>query len=155
MAKADFITSIFLILLSLFIMIYVLLEFPRFPEWGGLYSNPGFTPFLLGLTLNLMSIYLFIRSLKRGGHQIYFSRNNIKLFLNSIYVRRFFICFSLFLIYYFLFGYISFIFLTFVYLFFSILIFKGAKWWTDFIISGFTSIVIYYVFTRVFLIPLP
>ena len=67
MAKADFITSILLILASLFIMIYTLFGFPRYPEWGPLYANPGFTPFFLGLALFLMSIYLLARSLKDQG----------------------------------------------------------------------------------------
>ena len=70
MAKADFITSLGLMAGSLFMMLYPVFKFPRFGEWGGLYSNPGFVPFLLGLTLFGMSLYLLFRSLKRGGHQI-------------------------------------------------------------------------------------
>lgn len=155
MAKADFITSLFLIFLSLFIMIYVLLVFPRFPEWGGLYSNPGFTPFLLGVTLLLMNIYLLIRSLKRQGHQIRVSRKGLKLFLKSEKVHRFFICLGLFVIYYLLLGRISFILNTALYLLLSILIFQGARWWVGFIISGSVSLVVYLIFSRVFLVPLP
>jgi putative tricarboxylic transport membrane protein len=155
MAKADFITSLFLIFLSLFIMIYVLLVFPRFPEWGGLYSNPGFTPFLLGVTLFLMNVYLLIRSLKKQGYQVRVSREGLELFLTSDKVHRFLICFGLFVLYYLLLGRIPFVLNTALYLLLSILIFKGARWWAGFIISGSVSLVVYLIFSRVFLIPLP
>jgi len=155
MAKADFITSILLILISFFIMIYVLFAFPRFPEWGGLYSNPGFTPFLFGFTFLLMNIYLLIRSLKRQGNQIRISREDLELFLNSKKVHRFFICLGLFVFYYLLLGRIPFILDTALYLLLSILIFKGSRWWVGFIISGSISFVVYLIFSRVFLIPLP
>ena len=88
MAKADFITSILLIFASLFIMIYTLFGFPRFPEWGPLYANPGFTPFFLGLALFLMSIYLLARSLKDQGQQVRTTMEAVKLFFAS---RRWFV----------------------------------------------------------------
>lgn len=155
MAKADFVTSILLILLSLFIMTYVLFAFPRFPEWGGLYSNPGFTPFLLGVTLLLMNLYLLRRSLKRQGHQIRVSREDLKAFLSSDKVHRFFICLGLFALYFLLLGRIPFVLDTFLYLFLSILIFRGAGWWAGFIVSTAVSFVVYLIFSRVFLVPLP
>ena len=66
MAKADFITSVVMIAAGL-IVLGVTLYFPRFAEWGGIYSNPGFTPFLMVLALVGMYLYLLVRSLKRGG----------------------------------------------------------------------------------------
>jgi hypothetical protein len=155
MAKADFITSILLILMSLFIMFYTLFGFPRYPEWGGLYSNPGFVPFLLAFALLLMNIYLLVRSLKRQGHFIRVSRNGLELFLNSEKVHRFFICLGLFVLYYLLLGRIPFILNTALYLLLSILIFQGARWWVGFIVSGSVSFLVYLIFSRVFLIPLP
>ena len=70
MAKADFITSIVMIFAGIVILGVGTLYFPRFSEWGGIYSNPGFTPFLMVLALVGMYLYLLVRSLKRGGNQI-------------------------------------------------------------------------------------
>jgi putative tricarboxylic transport membrane protein len=155
MAKADFITSIFLIFFSLLIMTYTLFRFPRFPEWGGIYSNPGFVPFLLGLTLFSMSSYLLIRSLKRQGYPIRISREGLRLFFRSQVVIRFFICFGLFALYYTLLGRIPFIINTALYLFSSIMIFGRGKWYIALMISVATSIAVYLIFIRIFLIPLP
>jgi len=155
LAKADFITSIFLILFSLLIMIYTVFKFPRFPEWGGIYSNPGFVPFLLGLTLFLMSSYLLIRSLRRQGHLVRISREGLGLFFRSTVVVRIFICFGLFILYYLLLGRIPFMINTALYLFLSIIIFGQGKWYIALIISAATSLAVYLIFIRVFLVPLP
>ena len=155
MAKADFITSLFLIFLSLFIMIYVLLRFPRFPEWGGLYSNPGFTPFLLGLTLLLMSLYLLIRSLKNQGQHIRTTMEAVNRFFRLQKVVRFLICLGLFVFYYALLGRIPFIIDTALYLFLSFLIFGRGRWFVALMIAVAGSLAIYLAFSRVFLVPLP
>jgi hypothetical protein len=155
MAKADFITSVFLILFSLLIMTYTLFRFPRYPEWGGIYSNPGFVPFLLGLTLFSMSSYLLIRSLKRQGYLIRISREGLGHFFHSPIVIRFFICFGFFILYYTLLGRIPFIINTAIYLFLSIITFGRGKWYIAFIISVATSIAVYLIFIRIFLVPLP
>ena len=155
MAKADFVTSAFLIFFSLLIMTYTLFRFPRFPEWGGIYSNPGFVPFLLGLTLFAMSTYLLIRSLRRGGYRIRISREGLSLFFRSQVVIRFFTCFGLFVLYYTLLGRIPFIINTALYLFSSIMIFGRGKWYIALIISVAASIAVYLIFIRIFLVPLP
>ncbi len=155
MAKADFITSILLILASLFIMLYVLFGFPRYPEWGPLYSNPGFTPFLLGLTLFLMSLYLLIRSLKNQGQQIRTTMEAVNRFLRLQKVVRFLICLGLFILYYALLGRIPFIIDTGLYLFLSFLIFGRGRWFVALIIAVAGSLTVYLAFSRVFLVPLP
>jgi putative tricarboxylic transport membrane protein len=155
MAKADFVTSIFLILFSLLIMIYTVFKFPRFPEWGGIYSNPGYVPFLLGLTLFSMSSYLLIRSLRRQGHLVRISREGLGLFFRSPVVIRLFICFGLFIFYYALLGRIPFLINTALYLFLSIMIFGRGKWYIALIISAGISLAVYLIFIRIFLVPLP
>lgn len=155
MAKADFVTSVFLILFSLLIMIYPLFKFPRFQEWGGIYSNPGFVPFLLGFTLFLMSGYLMIRSLKRQGHLVRISPEGLRRFFRSPVVIRLFICFGLFAVYYFLLGRISFILNTALYLFSSIMIFGRGKWYVALVISVAISFAVYLIFIKIFLVPLP
>ena len=154
MAKADFITAIVFIIGSLFILILTL-YFPRFPEWGPLYANPGFTPFLLVLALLLMSIYLLIRSVKNQGSRIQLTGEMVNLFFQSTKVRRFLICMGLFVFYYLLLGSIPFILDTSLYLFLSIMIFRRGKWYSALLISVATAIAVYLVFLRIFLVPLP
>jgi len=155
MARADFITSLLLISASLFIMIFTLFGFPRFPEWGPLYANPGFTPFLLGLVLFFMSIYLLARSLKDQGQQVRTTREAVKSFLREPKVVRFLICLALFALYYALLGRIPFVVLTALYLSLSFLIFGRGRWFIALLIAVASSLAISLVFSRIFLVPLP
>jgi hypothetical protein len=154
MAKADFITSIVMIAAG-GVVLAVTLSFPRFPEWGGIYSNPGFTPFLLVAALISMYIYLLVRSLKRGGNQIRVTGEMVGNFFRTALVKRYFICLGLFVLYYILLGRIPFIVDTSLYLFFSILIFGGGGWLKALAISVITSFAVYLIFLRIFLVPLP
>ena len=154
MAKADFVTAILLILSSLFIMVATLF-FPRYGEWGGIYSNPGFVPFLLAFTLILLSIYLLFRSLKKGGHKVRLIEEAILNPLRTDKAKRFLVCLFLFVGYYVLLGRIPFLLDTTLYLFLSILIFGKGKWMTALVISLASSFTVYLLFYRIFLVPLP
>jgi hypothetical protein len=154
MAKADFITSIVVILASL-CMLAVTLSFPRFPEWGGLYANPGFTPFLLLLTLIGMNLYILLRAIKRGGHEIRVTGGMIVAFFQVTIVRRYLVCLGLFVLYYVLLGRLPFILDTSLYLFLSILVFGGGRWLMALAVSAAASYAVYLIFVRVFLVPLP
>jgi hypothetical protein len=154
MAKADFITSIVMILAGL-VILAVTLYFPRFPEWGGIYSNPGFTPFLMVLALVGMYLYLLVRSLKRGGNQIRVTGEMVRKFFQSTMAKHYFLCLGLFVLYYILLGRIPFIVDTSLYLFLSILAFGGGGWLKALVISVATSFAIYLIFLRIFLVPLP
>jgi hypothetical protein len=154
MAKADFITSVVMIAAGL-IVLGVTLYFPRFAEWGGIYANPGFTPFLMVLALVGMYLYLLVRSLKRGGNKIRVTGEMVRKFFQSMVAKRYFICLGLFVLYYILLGRIPFILDTSLYLFLSILIFGGGRWLKALIISVATSFAIYLIFLRIFLVPLP
>jgi hypothetical protein len=154
MAKADFITSIAMICAGV-VILAVTLYFPRFAEWGGIYSNPGFTPFLLVLALIGMYLHLLIRSLKRGGNRIRVTGEMVGNFFQSRVAKRYFICLGLFVLYYILLGRIPFIVDTSLYLFLSILIFGGGGWLKALVISVATSFAVYLIFLRIFLVPLP
>lgn len=155
MAKADFATSICLMAGSLFMMFYPVFKFPRFKEWGGLYSNPGFVPFLLGATLFLMSLYVLVRSLKRQGHRIRLTREGLGHFLRSQILRRFVICFGLFILYYQLLGFLPFTLNTALYLFISMVIFGRGRWYFFLAVALAVSFAVYLIFLRIFLVPLP
>jgi hypothetical protein len=154
MAKADFITSIVMICAGLFILA-VTLHFPRFPEWGGIYSNPGFTPFLLVFALIGMYLYMLVRSLRRGGNRVRLTGEMVKKFFQSALVKRYFLCLGLFALYYLLLGRIPFLLDTTLYLFFTMLIFGGGRWLRALVISVATSFTVYLIFLRIFLVPLP
>ncbi len=154
MAKADFVTSIVMILAGL-VVLAVTLRFPRFAEWGGIYSNPGFTPFLLALSLIGMYFYILLRSLRRGGNQIRLTAGMVRKFFQSSVVKRYFLCLGLFVLYYLLLGRIPFMVDTSVYLFLTILIFGGGGWLKALAISVAASFAVYLIFLRLFLVPLP
>ncbi len=154
MAKADFVTAILLILGSLYIMIATLF-FPRFEEWGGIYTNPGFVPFLLAMTLMLMSLYLLIRSIRGQGHKIRLWQEAVIQPIRTDRAHRFLICLGLFVAYYLLLGLIPFWFDTILYLFVSILIFGKGRWIPALLVAIAASSTIYFLFFRVFLVPLP
>ncbi|PMQ00850.1 MAG: hypothetical protein CBR30_09010 [Dictyoglomus sp. NZ13-RE01] len=60
MRKADFLTGIFLIILSIFFIVEAF-KMPVDPAYG-IYAFPGITPIFLASILLILSIYLVIRS---------------------------------------------------------------------------------------------
>ncbi len=73
MPKADFLTGVFLILFSL----YVVFESWRMPRLEHLkvhpLSVPGIVPGFLGLVIFIFGLILLIRSIRKGGHRLKFS----------------------------------------------------------------------------------
>ncbi len=70
MAKADFVTSILVMLLGLGAFV-TSLRMPRFENLNvDPYTVPGIVPGILGVILLGLGVVLFLRSLKRGGWQI-------------------------------------------------------------------------------------
>jgi len=60
MPKADFAMGLILMACSLVIVVESL-KIPRFEkDWGGFYAAPGFVPLILGITLFVMSLALFV-----------------------------------------------------------------------------------------------
>ena len=78
MKKADYLTGLALILLS----IYVLVESWRMPRMENLHVNPfsvpGIVPAFLAVVLLLFGLILVVRSVKAGGHHIGLSREGIR-----------------------------------------------------------------------------
>ncbi|MHA1566910.1 MAG: hypothetical protein ACTSX7_16490, partial [Alphaproteobacteria bacterium] len=70
MAKADFVTSILVILLGLGAFV-TSLRMPRYEHLNvDPYTVPGIVPGILGILLLVLGVVLFARSLKRGGWRI-------------------------------------------------------------------------------------
>jgi len=70
MPRADFLTSIFLIVLGIGI-IWATVAMPRFEDQGGsFYDSPGIVPGIIGVLVTALSIYLLVRSIRRRGWQL-------------------------------------------------------------------------------------
>ena len=70
MPKADFVTSILLMIFSLSIFI-ISIRMPRMQELGANpYSAPGIVPGFLGVIIFFLSVTLFIKSVLKNGHKI-------------------------------------------------------------------------------------
>ncbi len=153
LVKADFVVSLFLITFSIFIIVQSLLM-PKYEAWG-FYAMPAMTPFIFGFLLLFLSLILLGRSLKGGGHRIRITRIQIADALRSSEVKRFSTFLGAIVVYFLLLGNLNFVIVTAAFLFSMMLFFKGAKWWVCLIISVLTAFIVWYVFNRIFLVPLP
>ena len=84
MPKADFAMSLILMACSLLIVVESL-KIPRFEkDWGGFYAAPGFVPLILGITLFVMSLALFVRAITMKGYKIVPKRETLRDFVRSV-----------------------------------------------------------------------
>ncbi len=155
MPKADFVMGLILMACSLLIVVESL-KIPRFEkDWGGFYAAPGFVPLILGITLFVMSLALFVRALKMRGYRIIPSKGTIAGFVRSKPVHRW--CLAMFYAFgfFFLLGHIYFYLAAFLVLFAYMATFGEQKRFISLIISLVAAALIYLVFTKIFLVPLP
>jgi len=155
MPKADFVMGLILMACSLLIVVESL-KIPRFEkDWGGFYAAPGFVPLILGISLFVMSLALFVRALRMRGHRIIPSKGTIADFVRSKPVHRW--CLAMFYAFgfFFLLGHIYFYLAAFLVLFAYMATFGEQKRSISLIISLIASALIFLVFTKIFLVPLP
>ena len=70
MPKADFLASIPLIAFGVWIVVHAF-HMPRFEEFGANpFSVPGIVPGILGSIIAVLSLLVFIRSIRRKGYQL-------------------------------------------------------------------------------------
>ncbi len=83
MPKADFITSILLIIFSLAIVI-ISIRMPRMEELGANpYSAPGIVPGFLGIIIFMLSLTLCIKSFLKNGYKIDLHKKTIRAFFQD------------------------------------------------------------------------
>jgi uncharacterized membrane protein len=88
MPKADFVTSIVLLLFALAILI-MSIQMPRYEGLGvNPYSVPGIVPGLLGVILLILSLVLLIRSIVRKGYQLGLSSEIVKQYFTDPSTRN-------------------------------------------------------------------
>ncbi|CAB1078101.1 hypothetical protein D1AOALGA4SA_5866 [Olavius algarvensis Delta 1 endosymbiont] len=155
MPKADFIMGLILMAVSLLIVVESL-RIPSFEkDWGGYYAAPGFVPLILGITLFVMSLVLFVRAVKKQGYKVIPGRKALKNFVRSGRVHRWCLAMIYAFGFFFLLGQIYFYLAAFLVLFAYMATFGEQKLYVSLIISVVASAMIYLVFTRIFLVPLP
>ena len=155
MPKADFIMGLVLMACSIWIVVESL-KIPRFEkDWGGFYAAPGFVPLILGITLFVMSLALFVRSIKQQGYRIIPDREMLGNFVRSKPVHRWCLAMIYAFGFFFLLGHIYFYLAAFLVLFAYMATFGEQKRSVSLLISLVASAMIYLVFTKIFLVPLP
>ena len=155
MPKADFIMGLILMAFGL-LAVFESLKIPTFKkDWGGFYAAPGFVPLILGITIFGMSLALFIRAIRRQGYKIIPGREGIHRFGRSKPVHRWCLAMAYAFGFFFVLGHVYFYLAAFLVLFAFMITFSEQKLWQVLIISLAASGLIYVVFTKIFLVPLP
>ncbi len=155
MPKADFVMGLILMTFSLVVVVESL-KIPRFEkDWGGFYAAPGFVPLILGITLFLMSLALFVRAIKFKGYRIIPAKETLKDFVRAKPVHRWCLAMVYAFSFFFLLGHLYFYLVAFLVLFAFMATFGAHSRLTSLIISLVASGMIYLVFTKIFLVPLP
>ena len=89
MPRADFVTSIILIVFGLAVFI-LSVQMPTFEEHGvNPYSVPGVVPGFLGAVIAFLGVVLFIRSILREGHRLGITGQTVKAFFTAESTKRF------------------------------------------------------------------
>ena len=155
MPKADFIMGLILMAFGL-LAVFESAKLPTFKkDWGGFYAAPGFVPLILGITIFGMSLALFIRAILQQGYKIIPDREDIRNFVQSKPVHRWCLAMVYTFGFFFLLGHIYFYLAAFLVLFAFMFTFSEQKRWHVLVISLVASGMVYLVFTRIFLVPLP
>ncbi|HER23548.1 MAG TPA: hypothetical protein ENO17_00560 [Candidatus Atribacteria bacterium] len=124
MDKADFITSIFLVIFGLAIFL-ISIRMPTFRNLGANpYSAPGIVPSMLGAIIFILGMILFFRSIAREGYKINYSLNSIKKIITKKPIQRFLTVLFLSLSYVFLLGKVDYFLLSSGYIFVFILAYE-------------------------------
>ena len=155
MPKADFIMGLILMAFGVLAVVESV-KFPTFEkDWGGFYAAPGFVPLILGITIFGMSLALFIRAIRGQGYKIIPGKDALRNFMRSKPVHRWCLAMLYAFGFFFLLGHIYFYLAAFLVLFAFMFTFSEQKTWQVLIISLVASGMIYLVFTKIFLVPLP
>ena len=165
MSKADFATSIFLLIFGLSIF-YFALKMPRFAERHiNPYSVPGLVPGLLGVVIAFLGLVLLIRSILRKGYKLELNGKTLKAFFTDQTTIRIGYTILISVGYWVLLGKLPFAVITALYVFAFVVIFEykieqtiSVQWKTlliAMIMAVVTSVVTTYTFQYLFLVNLP
>ena len=166
MPRADFITSIILVVFGIFV-IWASLAMPRFEDQGGnFYDAPGVVPFIIGVLVTALSLVMLVRAIKRKGYRFDSIGSGIGAVLRSEGTLRIGVTIAICVLYgLVLLRLLHFIGATLIFVFAFVMIFEydpkkspGAQWKVPFfavILAVASTAAVYGVFQYLFLVNLP
>lgn len=166
MARADFLTSIFLIGFGIAVLV-MSSQMPTYEARGiNPYSAPGIVPGFLGAIIALFGLILFIRSIRHSGHHLNINAATVRTFLTSQQTGRLFLTLLISVLYALvLVGKVPYAVATAVYCFVFVLLFEYkirepvAKQWKTLLFAAILAIAtgaaVTAVFQYLFLVNLP
>jgi putative tricarboxylic transport membrane protein len=88
MPKADFVTSIVLMAFGIWVVVHSI-QMPRFENLeANPFSVPGIVPGLLGVVISVLSLVVFLRSLKHKGHRVGINATVMRNFIKDASMQR-------------------------------------------------------------------
>ncbi len=165
MPKADFVTSIFLIVFGI-VVVYLSARMPKFEELhANPYSAPGVVPALLGVIIAFLGLILFVRSIIQKGYKLGLNIVTVKQFFVEPMTKRILLTIFISVAYWALLGRMLFSLVTALYVFIFVIIFEYEKGksiiqqrkmlFVALIMAILTSASVTYVFQYLFLVNLP
>jgi putative tricarboxylic transport membrane protein len=166
MPRADFITSMILIVVGA-ATVRNSLAMPRFEDQGGTFlDSPGIVPAILGSLLVLLSLVVLLRAIVRKGYRLGINRASLGALLKDQTTVRMLVTIGFGVVYgLFLMRWLHFIASTIIFAFAFIVAFEwdlgkppAAQWKVPVfaaVISVATTLAVYFAFTKLFLVNLP
>ena len=166
MPKADFVVSILLMLFSVWIVAHSI-KMPRFEDLGANpFSVPGIVPGLLGTIIFILSLAVFIRSLRQKGYRLGLNRETMRGFFGDRSIQRMLLTTAICIIYGMLMvGHMNYYLATFIFVLGFLLIFQYRSaggtaalrklLMTSLLQSVLTAAIVGAVFRYLFLVDLP
>jgi hypothetical protein len=88
MPRADFVTSIALMVFGIWVVVHSI-QMPRFENLeANPFSVPGIVPGLLGVVIFVLSLVVFLRSLKHKGYRLGINATVIRNFITDASMQR-------------------------------------------------------------------
>ncbi|WP_448517274.1 tripartite tricarboxylate transporter TctB family protein [Pseudothermotoga sp.] len=144
----DRISALVFIILGTFFLIGAL-RMPRITEYGK-YGAPGIVPAFFSIMVILLCLIMFVRKQRASTDS-----SDVPREIKRAENRRLLLASAMFLAYVFLLGKINFIVLTSIFLSVTSMVFLRKRFVLTVAISVAVTVGIYYLFSRVFLLPLP
>jgi hypothetical protein len=166
MPRADFITSMLLIVVGVAV-VWNSLEMPRYENQGGSFlDSPGIVPTILGVLLVTLSLVIFIRSIVRKGYKLGWNKASLSAVAKDTMTVRMLVTIAFGVVYgLFLMRWLGFIAATLIFVFAFIVVFEwdikkpfGAQWKVPVfaaVMSIATTAAVFGAFQYLFLVNLP
>lgn len=163
--KADFYTSIVLMAFGILVLI-LSVRMPTMTEQSkNPYAAPGIVPGLLGATITFLSVIMFARAIRNGGHKRQINGEAVKGFFTHQSTNRMVKTILICVLYTLLLGRVNFVLLTTMFIFLFVLSFEysfsesfraqARKVLMAAVLAIITSGAVYGVFFYLFLVNLP